>query len=169
MYLWRRIATRRWWNAKENEIFSILGDRFAVIERSNRKGLLIEAVCKSRKEASQLMKRFRGRVGKLPRDWVKRFSRETKARPLRIGSRLIVVRSRQRSSSDQLFIPAGMAFGTGEHVTTAMSLRMLEGLTRKWKFGWSLVDLGTGSGILALRSEERRVGKECRSRWSPYH
>ena len=23
--------------------------------------------------------------------------------------------------------------------------------------------------ILANRSEERRVGKECRSRWSPYH
>ena len=23
--------------------------------------------------------------------------------------------------------------------------------------------------IQALRSEERRVGKECRSRWSPYH
>ena len=23
--------------------------------------------------------------------------------------------------------------------------------------------------ILFLRSEERRVGKECRSRWSPYH
>src|ERR1039458_6371072 len=23
--------------------------------------------------------------------------------------------------------------------------------------------------IFAVRSEERRVGKECRSRWSPYH
>ena len=23
--------------------------------------------------------------------------------------------------------------------------------------------------ITRLRSEERRVGKECRSRWSPYH
>ena len=23
--------------------------------------------------------------------------------------------------------------------------------------------------IYAIRSEERRVGKECRSRWSPYH
>ena len=23
--------------------------------------------------------------------------------------------------------------------------------------------------LLDLRSEERRVGKECRSRWSPYH
>ena len=24
-------------------------------------------------------------------------------------------------------------------------------------------------GTLNVRSEERRVGKECRSRWSPYH
>ena len=23
--------------------------------------------------------------------------------------------------------------------------------------------------MVATRSEERRVGKECRSRWSPYH
>ena len=23
--------------------------------------------------------------------------------------------------------------------------------------------------VMAIRSEERRVGKECRSRWSPYH
>ena len=23
--------------------------------------------------------------------------------------------------------------------------------------------------IVQMRSEERRVGKECRSRWSPYH
>ena len=29
----------------------------------------------------------------------------------------------------------------------------------------------TGDRVLDLfsRSEERRVGKECRSRWSPYH
>src|SRR3712207_9164680 len=30
---------------------------------------------------------------------------------------------------------------------------------------WVLVDSAEGSD----RSEERRVGKECRSRWSPYH
>ena len=28
-------------------------------------------------------------------------------------------------------------------------------------------DIGFGHGL--TRSEERRVGKECRSRWSPYH
>ena len=26
-----------------------------------------------------------------------------------------------------------------------------------------------GAGYDNVRSEERRVGKECRSRWSPYH
>ena len=38
--------------------------------------------------------------------------------------------------------------------------------------GHSLVDESTKKAIQALkaeRSEERRVGKECRSRWSPYH
>ena len=25
------------------------------------------------------------------------------------------------------------------------------------------------TGVMPARSEERRVGKECRSRWSPYH
>ena len=28
---------------------------------------------------------------------------------------------------------------------------------------------GNGTGAGQERSEERRVGKECRSRWSPYH
>src|SRR2546430_12568208 len=30
-------------------------------------------------------------------------------------------------------------------------------------------NLGTDLGTVRIRSEERRVGKECRSRWSPYH
>ena len=35
----------------------------------------------------------------------------------------------------------------------------------------ALVYGGTGLSLrgTAARSEERRVGKECRSRWSPYH
>ena len=31
------------------------------------------------------------------------------------------------------------------------------------------VDAGSILGTVTDRSEERRVGKECRSRWSPYH
>src|SRR3712207_4151231 len=33
----------------------------------------------------------------------------------------------------------------------------------------SAIDRGLGLQSEAFRSEERRVGKECRSRWSPYH
>ena len=31
------------------------------------------------------------------------------------------------------------------------------------------IENGTDEVQFVLRSEERRVGKECRSRWSPYH
>ena len=30
-------------------------------------------------------------------------------------------------------------------------------------------DFATNAAMVSARSEERRVGKECRSRWSPYH
>ena len=33
----------------------------------------------------------------------------------------------------------------------------------------SFGNLGPIAPIMLARSEERRVGKECRSRWSPYH
>ena len=35
--------------------------------------------------------------------------------------------------------------------------------------GTRLVSKGTSIYPSGFRSEERRVGKECRSRWSPYH
>ena len=31
------------------------------------------------------------------------------------------------------------------------------------------LDFAKGALLMLMRSEERRVGKECRSRWSPYH
>ena len=44
--------------------------------------------------------------------------------------------------------------------------------TRAWKMVAQAVQIDTARAILkgiVKRSEERRVGKECRSRWSPYH
>jgi len=46
-------------------------------------------------------------------------------------------------------------------------------ITRGWERheNFELYDdvLGALAALRAARSEERRVGKECRSRWSPYH
>ena len=52
-----------------------------------------------------------------------------------------------------LIIPASAAFGTGEHATTAMCLRMLERVTQRWRDDWKMLDAGTGSGILALAAK----------------
>ena len=37
------------------------------------------------------------------------------------------------------------------------------------EFSKQKIDIPNYSAIVRSRSEERRVGKECRSRWSPYH
>ena len=49
--------------------------------------------------------------------------------------------------------------------------RMLSSMTPTIieKDGSLYMILGTPGGSTIIRSEERRVGKECRSRWSPYH
>ena len=36
-------------------------------------------------------------------------------------------------------------------------------------FGHNGAQTRVNNRVIAQRSEERRVGKECRSRWSPYH
>ncbi len=157
MYLWRRRASEKWWRDKEKELRTAAGDRLAIIEQAGRKRLQVELASSSRTGLQNLAKQFGGRVEKLRRDWLKRFAREQKTEPISIGKRLVIVRLQQdRQSTKKLIIPAGTAFGTGEHASTAMSLRLLEKLTRRWKPGWSIVDLGTGSGILALAA--RRFG-----------
>lgn len=157
MYLWRRLASQKWWSDSEKELRAIASDRLAVIEKVDRKRLQLEVASRSRAELQKLTKQFGGRVEKLESDWLKRFSQKRKTKPLRIGKRLVIVhtpKSREAGSFPySLIIPIGAAFGTGEHGTTAMSLRLLEKLTRNWKPGWSMVDLGTGSGILALAAE----------------
>src|SRR3712207_9431159 len=53
----------------------------------------------------------------------------------------------------------------GEDSIAALCRR--EGIAESLYYAWSKEFLEAGKR--RLRSEERRVGKECRSRWSPYH
>lgn len=164
MYLWRRLATAQWWEQNRDALETRARDRLAVIELPPKKKITLEAVCDSSAEAGDLKKQFGGSFRKLPKDWLKKFTQPPKATKLRIGQRLIVTnvpeakvnKRSQPEGPSQIVIPAGLAFGTGEHATTAMSLRLLEEITRDWKRPWSLADLGTGSGILALAA--RRFG-----------
>ena len=59
--------------------------------------------------------------------------------------------------------------GTGNYPGGAhCKLSMLENESELKDFKSLLSDNGISISALS-RSEERRVGKECRSRWSPYH
>ena len=53
---------------------------------------------------------------------------------------------------------------------TSYTLKIFDGgrYLKRFEDRVAMVALALADGNL-LRSEERRVGKECRSRWSPYH
>src|SRR2546426_8219297 len=54
-------------------------------------------------------------------------------------------------------------FSFGSPLISVEALCELRNLIAAWQAS------GTCGKALLQRSEERRVGKECRSRWSPYH
>ena len=57
----------------------------------------------------------------------------------------------------------------GANYTTQAGLQR-QGWGRKTRYKtWGFVVDAAGVSLIYQRSEERRVGKECRSRWSPYH
>jgi len=52
--------------------------------------------------------------------------------------------------TQNLMIPAGLAFGTGHHETTRGCLTMLDRLRRSGVLVRSLIDIGTGTGLLGF-------------------
>ncbi|HEV2664804.1 MAG TPA: 50S ribosomal protein L11 methyltransferase [Blastocatellia bacterium] len=79
--------------------------------------------------------------------------------PIPIGRSLLICPSWRRDQGGNtgrvvIEIDPGMAFGTGTHETTRGCLEMLE---KYWK-GGSLLDVGTGAGILAIAAIKLRPG-----------
>ena len=152
MYIWRKHATANWLRLRSDYCDERFGPALAIVERPGTARTLLEVSCSTNKEASNLVRELGGTIEKLRPDWLKQFAERMQAKPLRIGSRLVVCRTLDPTKKDahQIIIPAETAFGTGEHATTAMCLRLLESVTRRLPPGWTMLDAGTGSGVLAL-------------------
>jgi ribosomal protein L11 methyltransferase len=56
-----------------------------------------------------------------------------------------------------ILLPAGMAFGTGDHATTASCLRLLCDISSTLPVKWTALDAGTGTGVLAIAAEKLRA------------
>lgn len=82
-------------------------------------------------------------------DWVTESQRGIE--PIRAGR--FHVRTPDHSADPaavDLVIPASQAFGTGQHATTAGCLIMLEGMKRAGVMAGHIIDVGTGTGLLAF-------------------
>jgi ribosomal protein L11 methyltransferase len=152
MYIWRKRATTDWLRLRNEDLLRRFGTALAITEQSEKALTLVDVSCGTRNEALKIQREFGGTIEKLRTDWLEQLAKRYRAKPLRIGSRLIVSRTRapKMKAARTIVIPAEAAFGTGEHATTAMCLRMLERVTRKRISAWSMLDAGTGSGILAI-------------------
>jgi ribosomal protein L11 methyltransferase len=84
-------------------------------------------------------------------DWAESWKRHFK--PIEIGHALLVKPSWSkkppRKNQAVVILDPGLSFGTGQHPTTAFCLRELARCGKK-EAGWSFLDIGTGSGILAI-------------------
>lgn len=157
MYRWTRLSSQKWEDAWDERLQFLGPGRVAMVTWPDSKALKIEAFTDKR-TVDALVKRFGGRVTKVASHiWTGKQSRPRA--PLAIRGKLWVYSDeaswkRSKKKTCALWIPAGMAFGTGEHATTATCLRLLCDAAKGLPAGWRAMDAGTGSGILAIAAEK---------------
>jgi ribosomal protein L11 methyltransferase len=151
--VWRKLSPAKWEDVWQERL-GWLGQRLVLFVMAGYKTLRLEAHQLSQEEADGLVKEFGGKVRE--EKALTQQDLEPKPRPpLNIAGKLVVIgQADDRAKfgkTPTLLIPASMAFGTGEHATTATCLRVLCAVTRALApQTWDALDLGTGSGILGF-------------------
>ena len=88
-------------------------------------------------------------VGVNEEDWANSWKAYYK--PIKIGEKIVICPAWERYTPAEgeivIRMDPGMAFGTGTHETTRLVIRLLEKYT---KAGQLMLDVGTGTGILAI-------------------
>ena len=100
-------------------------------------------------------------VGVNEEDWANSWKQYYK--PVKIGEKIVICPAWEKYTPAEgelvIRMDPGMAFGTGTHETTRLVIRLLEKYT---KAGQRMLDVGTGTGILAICAS--RLGAElCRA------
>lgn len=162
MFVWSKLSALKWMDAWE-ELFA--GEQRAVMTRlPGKQTIRLEVYCEKKSEAQKFLKEFGGTVKELKAvNWAAMGSELPP--PVKVRRSLVIVANSKAEELKELraeyvgreviSIPPELAFGTGHHATTATALRMLVDFAGK-RAGrdWSVIDLGTGSGVLAIAAEK---------------
>lgn len=164
MHRWTRLSSLKWEDAWQERLRFLAPSQLAFMSWPESRALKIEAYC-DEKTARHLVKTFGGRITRLTKEILTGDLDKPRA-PLPVRGKLKVYSNKEdwakwrekASRPPGIFVPAGMAFGTGEHATTATCLRLLADTVPSLPENFSATDLGTGSGILAIAAETLGAG-----------
>ncbi|MGC3991207.1 MAG: 50S ribosomal protein L11 methyltransferase [Chthoniobacteraceae bacterium] len=173
MLVWKKLASAKWEDAWQERL-AFLETRLVISALPNSKSIRLEGWDVTAKEAKALETQFGGKTQQVNAREIIVKSQGTKREAINIRGVLRVAdRVEAKLSAAErertIIIPAGMAFGTGEHATTASCLRLLVDVVKKLprETKWQALDLGTGSGILAIAARKLGAAKVLAGDYDP--
>ena len=175
MFEWSKLSAVQWMDAWEDRFRG--QPNFVMEILKGGKTARIRVFCDTEAKAKAIHEQFGGSIRKvLSAEWTKPAA--SAIPPLKIRDVLLVtaetdlkkIKSLQKTYPTRqiISIPAEMAFGTGDHATTSTCLRLIADLARRRAAGWSVADLGTGTGLLAIAAKKLGAGVCYACDFDPY-
>jgi len=157
MLVWRKLSSEKWADSWQVRLTFLGTERLVITQIASSRRVRLEIFDITANESILLLKQFGGEVRDLNRstaDWIRSVVLK---RPISIRGRLRIVNNEPSSATlkdpNTIYIPANLAFGTGEHATTAGCLRFLTDIAPR-RSDWEFLDAGTGTGILAIAASK---------------
>jgi ribosomal protein L11 methyltransferase len=175
MFVWSKLSAARWMDAWEERF---AGNPNLVIELiKGGKSIRVRLFCNTQIEADAVVAQFGGSVRKMANaEWNKPVEAP---RPVKVRDVFVLTAENRPEELAALklanpkrqiiVIPPEMAFGTGDHATTSTCLRLLVDVARARKgTNWSVADLGTGTGVLAIAARKLGCGETYACDFDPF-
>jgi len=175
MFVWSKLSAAKWMDAWEERF---AGNPNLVIELiKGGKSIRIRLFCNTKEDADAVFEQFGGSVRAVANaEWT---APVAPPRPLKVRDVFLLTPENRpkelaelkkaHPTRELIVIPPEMAFGTGDHATTSTVLRLLVDVARKRKAtAWTVADLGTGTGILAIAAKKLGAGETFACDFDPF-
>ncbi len=167
MFVWSKLSSTKWEDAWEERFHAAANTNLVISYLPGGKRIRVEVYCHREQNALAIQKQFGGTVRELKnRNWAAESAKSLQ--PIHVRGKLIIAHTEEMAEKlrlehpamQVLCIPGEMAFGTGDHATTSTCLRLLVDFATAHKgTAWDALDLGCGTGILALAAKMLGAGK----------